>query len=223
MIYINVAPLGGEMCNTYMFNGEISASSYLKHASHNIFKQYPNVFVVKCDTMYSNEAYQAYESIADGIGLNKVGVFTMNGADDTSSQSAISNIERLCDDSCLILNLCDSYYQKTFFVQYNTSLKLNPNDFPILSLTIDERLIADIGSSYFEGHYAMGYYFNSMKTDNSKEIHEVLDKVYMKPDTVITSDMALCYSQIYLLKNILDVIYDLDFTKLKKYILYCYL
>lgn len=224
MVYINVSPIGGEMCNSYIFNSEISTSSYLKHASNNIFKEYPDIFVVKCKTMYSDQAYQSFVTIADRIDVNTIGEYTLNGPDISSCQSAISNIERLCGDRCLILNLCDSYYHQQFFLQYNSSLKLNPIDFPILSFTLDERLIDDIGAKYFEGHYAMGYYFNSMKTSYSEEIHSVLDRVYMIPNTVVTSDMALCYSQIYLLKNVLDVIYDIDFTKLKGYIyILCYL
>lgn len=221
LIYINVQAVGGEMCNTDIINGAISTSTYLQYASINFFKQYPNIIIIKCNTMYSNQAYNAFESITNDNNFNEIGVINLKGNDKTSSESAISDIERLCKDNCLIVNLCNSYYLKHFFIQYYMSTKLNANNNPILTFTLDERLIEDIGIEYCENHYIMSYYFNSMKdTEDSKEIRNVLNTVYMSENTVITSDMALCYSQIYLLKNTIEVVHSVDYDILRRYIFF---
>lgn len=220
VLFINVQSVGGEICNSKILNGQISATTYLKHANENIFKEFPNIYVVTCNTDYSQLAFNEFKSIISESKYNFVGVSNMKNPDITSSQEAISDIEKDCGSSCLILNLCDSYYQKVFFEMYSTSHILNVTTHPILSLTLDERLIEEMDIKHCEGHFVMGYYFNGTENENSKEIRETLTKVYLKSNTIITGSMALCYSQIYLLRNTLNVIYTTEYTSLKNTLQY---
>lgn len=60
---------------------------------------------------------------------------------------------------CLIINLCDTIYQEPFFKAYKDRNTLNPDKQPIVTFTIDERLIESIGAEYV---YIIYYYYISL-------------------------------------------------------------
>lgn len=60
----------------------------------------------------------------------------------------------------------------------------------------------------------MAYYFDTMKTEDSEKLREMLVKLYGN-NAKITSNMATAYSQIFLLKNAINVIYSTDMSQLK--------
>lgn len=60
----------------------------------------------------------------------------------------------------------------------------------------------------------MSYYFNTMKTEQSTQLSEALTKLYGNK-FVITSNMAVAYSQVFLLKSAINVIYSTDINQLK--------
>lgn len=66
----------------------------------------------------------------------------------------------------------------------------------------------------------MGYYFNTIRDDSSKTFRNHLTDVY-GTDPIITSHMAISYSQIFLLATAMNIVYSYDISAMKSVMGFC--
>lgn len=156
------------------------------------------------------------KNIINNQGLNVLGNEIIESTTIESGTSIMTIIEGKCPNGCLIVDLCDYEYQNAIFKGYNQSIILNSQTHPILSFTIDEILIELIGKEYFSGHYVLGYFFDSLRNEKSKEMEDSITKTY-GIKTKITNNMVLSYYFMEMFKTAIETIRNTNFNAVKKY------
>lgn len=148
--------------------------------------------------------------------LNVLGNEIIESTAIESGTSIMTIIEGKCPNGCLIVDLCDYEYQNAIFKGYNQSIILNSQTHPIVSFTIDEILIELIGKEYFTGHYVLGYFFDSLRNEKSKEMETVINNAY-GGKAIITNNMVLSYYFIEMFKTAIETIRNTNFNAVRKY------
>lgn len=148
LLYINVSPVGGEYCNKYAMNAVIPFNTYLSRGIHTLFKQYIYIFILTCDTLLCQQGYNSIKYIISHEQLVLKGEYKLMFAAEAPSQGACSSILKSCENvECLVVDVCDVEYQIPFFESYKRKA-LDPEKYPVLTFTVDERVIAESNKTY---------------------------------------------------------------------------
>lgn len=121
---------------------------------------------------------------------------------------------------CIIVLAVEFIYLKPFFIAYSNSQMKNITRYPTLSFALNEVLIDEIvkeTNTSMEGHYIMGYYFDSVaENDEKRYFRNNITALYAGYDNLkFTSQMALSFSNVYLMKNAIELVYTDDYSSLK--------
>lgn len=159
LLYINVSPVGGEYCNKYAMNAVIPFNTYLSRGIHTLFKQYINIFILTCDTLLCQQGYNSIKYIISHEQLVLKGEYKLMFAAEAPSQGACSSILKSCENvECLVVDVCDVEYQIPFFESYKRKA-LDPEKYPVLTFTVDERVIAESNKTYVYTYKLFFFHF----------------------------------------------------------------
>ena len=94
---------------------------------------------------------------------------------ETQFHSLIKEIKDLKPD--VIINTLNGDSNISFFTQFH-NLGLTADDYPIMSFSISENEIAEIGAQFVEGHYVAWNYFESMTTSKNQKFTSAYRQAY---------------------------------------------
>lgn len=147
--------------------------------------------------------------------------------------NACSSIYEECGDNCLVINLAEREYDKIFYPNcYKNNTEngniMSTDKFPVISLTLDEhglKVLSQLNEyngdiSPMNGHYILSYYFDSLETEESEIMRELLKNNFYYGS--ITGIMAIAYNTIYLWKSSVQVAHSFDLEILRKSIVLSY-
>ena len=96
---------------------------------------------------------------------------------ETQFAEIIDDIKRLKPD--VIINTLNGDSNISFFAQFN-NLGLSAEDFPIMSFSISENEVSQIGTNLIKGQYVSWSYFETLETPKNKKFVSDYEKTYGK-------------------------------------------
>lgn len=123
----------------------------------------------------------------------------------------ISKIQAALPDGGVIFNSLNGDSNVAFFKQI-ADAGLTPDKYPVMSVSIAEEEVRQIGPEYLEGHYASWNYFQTVETpENEKWVADF--KAEYGDDRVTNDPMESAYMMVYLWKQAVEQAgdaYDLE-------------
>ena len=114
--------------------------------------------------------------------------------DETQFHSIISDIKQLKPD--VIINTLNGDSNISFFTQFN-NMGLTAKDYPIMSFSIAENEIAEIGVENVKGHYVSWNYFETLETSKNMRFVSMYRQIYGE-DAHVGDPVEAGYLAVYL-------------------------
>ncbi|MBD2007014.1 MULTISPECIES: urea ABC transporter substrate-binding protein [Cyanophyceae] len=111
----------------------------------------------------------------------------------------ITKIKAALPEGGVIFNTLNGDSNVAFFKQMQGA-GLNPDKYPVMSVSIAEEEVKAIGTEYLKGHYAAWNYFQTVDTPANKKFVEAFKAKY-GPDRVTNDPMEAAYIAVYLWKQ----------------------
>jgi urea transport system substrate-binding protein len=110
----------------------------------------------------------------------------------------IAKIKQALPKGGVIFNTLNGDSNVAFFKQMQ-SAGLNPDKYPVMSVSVAEEEVKAIGVEYLKGHYASWNYFQTVNTPANKTFVENFKKKY-GADRVVNDPMEAAYIMVYMWK-----------------------
>ncbi|MBD1831209.1 urea ABC transporter substrate-binding protein [Cyanobacteria bacterium FACHB-472] len=114
----------------------------------------------------------------------------------------ITKIKAALPEGGVIFNTLNGDSNVAFFKQMQGA-GLNPDKYPVMSVSIAEEEVKAIGTEYLKGHYAAWNYFQTVDTPANKKFVEAFKTKY-GPDRVTNDPMESAYIAVYLWKQAVE-------------------
>ncbi|MBD1927865.1 urea ABC transporter substrate-binding protein [Trichocoleus sp. FACHB-90] len=114
----------------------------------------------------------------------------------------ITKIKAALPDGGVIFNTLNGDSNVAFFKQMQGA-GLNPDKYPVMSVSIAEEEVKAIGTEYLKGHYAAWNYFQTVDTPANKKFVEAFKAKY-GDDRVTNDPMESAYIAVYLWKQAVE-------------------
>ncbi|NEP11145.1 MAG: urea ABC transporter substrate-binding protein [Symploca sp. SIO2C1] len=114
----------------------------------------------------------------------------------------ITKIKAALPDGGVIFNTLNGDSNVAFFKQMQGA-GLEPDKYPVMSVSIAEEEVQAIGVEYLKGHYAAWNYFQTVETPENEKFVEAFKKKYGK-DRVTNDPMEAGYIGVYLWKQAVE-------------------
>jgi urea transport system substrate-binding protein len=120
----------------------------------------------------------------------------------TEVTAIITKIKQALPDGGVIFNSLNGDSNVAFFKQIQ-SAGLTPDKYPVMSVSIAEEEVRQIGTEYLKGHYAAWNYFMTVDTPANQKFVDAFKAKY-GADRVTTDPMEAAYISIYLWKQAVE-------------------
>ena len=160
-------------------------------------------YLLGSDYIFPQIANKIIKAQLKELGGEVVGETYVN-MDEDRFQLIIKEIQDLKPD--VIINTLNGNSNVSFFIQFHNS-GLDAQDFPIMSFSIAENEINEIGPEFLEGHYVAWNYFESLDTSANKKFVQKYKDIYGSKKHV-GDPMEAGYLAIYLWAVKTSVILD---------------
>lgn len=114
----------------------------------------------------------------------------------------ITKIKAALPEGGVIFNTLNGDSNVAFFKQMQGA-GLNPDKYPVMSVSIAEEEVKAIGTEYLKGHYAAWNYFQTVDTPANKKFVEAFKAKY-GADRVTNDPMEAAYIAVYLWKQAVE-------------------
>jgi urea transport system substrate-binding protein len=114
----------------------------------------------------------------------------------------ITKIKQALPQGGVIFNTLNGDSNVAFFKQMKGA-GLTPEKYPVMSVSIAEEEVRQIGADFLVGHYASWNYFQSVDTPENKKFVEAFKKEY-GADRVTNDPMEAAYIMVYLWKQAVE-------------------
>lgn len=114
----------------------------------------------------------------------------------------ITKIKQALPNGGVIFNSLNGDSNTAFFKQLK-SAGLKPDKYPVMSVSVAEEEVRQIGPDFLVGHYAAWNYFQSVDTPENKKFVEAFKKEY-GADRVTNDPMEAAYIMVYLWKQAVE-------------------
>ena len=121
---------------------------------------------------------------------------------DTEVLPIITKIKQALPDGGVIFNTLNGDSNVAFFKQLK-SAGLTPENYPVMSVSVAEEEVRQIGPEFLLGHYAAWNYFQSVDTPENKKFVEAFKAEYGE-DRVTNDPMEAAYIMVYLWKQAVE-------------------
>lgn len=192
---INYSITSGEKCNKKVLEMGVNIQTLWKTTTE-LF-DIDTIMIVYSDSVFSNNARDIVSSNAEesGIYLKEDAFIEENTVE--ASKNACGQILSKCTDGCYVINVLDRSYYTNFFTECYNDYNLTAAKYPIISYALDEQLLSQLDQRSTNGHYIVGYFFNSMTTTVGEELRAaVRNKNFFGP---VTPNMAVLYTTVFII------------------------
>lgn len=114
----------------------------------------------------------------------------------------ITKIKAALPNGGVIFNTLNGDSNVAFFKQMQGA-GLTPDKYPVMSVSIAEEEVRQIGAEYLKGHYASWNYFQTVDTPENKKFVEAFKAKY-GADRVVNDPMEAAYIMVYLWKQAVE-------------------
>ena len=114
----------------------------------------------------------------------------------------ITKIKTALPNGGVIFNSLNGDSNVAFFKQIQAA-GLNPDKYPVMSVSIAEEEVRQIGVEYLKGHYAAWNYFQTVDTPENKKFVDAFKAEY-GADRVTNDPMEAAYIMVYLWKQAVE-------------------
>ena len=126
----------------------------------------------------------------------------------------IAKIKKEFPDGGIIINTLNGDSNVALFKQFKAA-GITPDKYPIMSFSIAEEEIRQIGPDYVGGTYAAWNYFMSLGTEASNTFNEAFIEMY-GDDRVTNDPMESAYNMVYLWKKAVEKANSFDDDKVRE-------
>lgn len=120
----------------------------------------------------------------------------------TEVSPIITKIKQALPDGGVIFNSLNGDTNVAFFKQIQAA-GLTPDKYPVMSVSVAEEEVRQIGKEYLIGHYAAWNYFQTVDTPENKTFVEAFKAEYGE-DRVTNDPMEAAYIMVYLWKQAVE-------------------
>lgn len=120
----------------------------------------------------------------------------------------ISKIKGALPNGGVIFNSLNGDSNVAFFKQIQ-SAGLTPDKYPVMSVSIAEEEVQQIGVEYLKGHYAAWNYFQTVDSPENKKFVDAFKAEYGQ-DRVVNDPMEAAYTMVYLWKQAVEAAGGID-------------
>jgi urea transport system substrate-binding protein len=159
------------------------------------------VYLVGSDYVYPRTANTIIKEQMKALGGETVGEDYIP-LGNTEVAPIIAKIKKAFPDGGIIINTLNGDSNVALFKQFKAS-GIDPEKYPIMSFSIAEEEIRQIGPEYTTGTYATWNYFMSLDTPASKKFTEDFQAMY-GADRVVGDPAESAYNMVYLWKNAVE-------------------
>lgn len=125
----------------------------------------------------------------------------------------ITKIKQALPDGGVIFNSLNGDSNVAFFKQLQGA-GLGPDKYPVMSVSIAEEEVRQIGVEFLKGHYAAWNYFQTVDSPENKKWVEDFKKEY-GAERVTNDPMEAAYIMVYLWKQAVEQAADVDLAKVR--------
>lgn len=120
----------------------------------------------------------------------------------------ISKIKTALPNGGVIFNSLNGDSNVAFFKQIQAA-GLTPDKYPVMSVSIAEEEVQQIGVDYLKGHYAAWNYFQTVESPENTKFVEAFKAEYGQ-DRVVNDPMEAAYTMVYLWKQAVEAAGGID-------------
>ena len=128
----------------------------------------------------------------------------------------IAKIKRALPAGGVIINNLNGYQNVAFFKQIQDAGITPANGYYVMSYSIAEEEIKQIGPEFLAGHYGAWNYMMSIDTPASKKFAEDYKKFTVDPDAVVADPQESAYNMVYLWKAAVEKAGTFDDNKVRE-------
>ena len=158
-------------------------------------------FLVGSDYVFPRTANTIIKEQLKAKGAKKVGEDYLP-LGNTEVTPIISKIKAALPRGGVIFNSLNGDSNVAFFKQIQAA-GLNPDRYPVMSVSIAEEEVRQIGKEYLKGHYAAWNYFQTVDTPENKKFVQAFKAEYGE-DRVTNDPMEAAYIMVYLWKQAVE-------------------
>ena len=133
---------------------------------------------------------------------------------DTEVTPVITKIRAALPDGGVIFNSLNGDTNVAFFKQLQ-SAGLTPDNYPVMSVSVAEEEVKQIGPEYLKGNYASWNYFQTVETPQNNEFVSAFKAKYGE-DRVTNDPMESAYIMVYLWKQAVEQAGTTDLEAVRK-------
>ncbi|MDJ0533345.1 MAG: urea ABC transporter substrate-binding protein [Xenococcaceae cyanobacterium MO_207.B15] len=133
---------------------------------------------------------------------------------DTEVTSIITKIRAALPNGGVIFNSLNGDSNVAFFKQIEGA-GLKPNKYPVMSVSIAEEEVRQIGTQYLKGHYAAWNYFQTVESPQNDKFVAAFKAKYGE-DRVTNDPMEAAYIMVYLWKQAVETAGTTDIEAVRK-------
>lgn len=133
---------------------------------------------------------------------------------DTEVTPVIAKIRAALPDGGVIFNSLNGDTNVAFFKQLQ-SAGLNPDNYPVMSVSVAEEEVKQIGPEYLRGNYASWNYFQTVESTQNNEFVSAFKAKYGE-DRVTNDPMESAYIMVYLWKQAVEQAGTTDLEAVRK-------
>ncbi|MEB3266172.1 MAG: urea ABC transporter substrate-binding protein [Cyanobacteriota bacterium] len=196
----------GQECSRNIFYTGAVPNQQAEPAVDWLMKQFSGklgkkVYLVGSDYVYPRTANTIIKEQMKALGGETVGEDYIP-LGNTEVAPIIAKIKKAFPDGGIIINTLNGDSNVALFKQFKAA-GIDPAKYPIMSFSIAEEEIRQIGPEYTTGTYAAWNFFMSLDTPASKKFTEDFQAMYGK-DRVTGDPAESAYNMVYLWKNAVE-------------------
>ncbi|MGL5879798.1 MAG: urea ABC transporter substrate-binding protein [Xenococcaceae cyanobacterium] len=192
----------GQECSKNVFYTGAAPNQQIEPAVDWLLKNKgKNFFLVGSDYVFPRTANTIIKEQLKAKGGKTVGEDYLP-LGNTEVTAIITKIRQALPQGGVIFNTLNGDSNVAFFKQLKGA-GLTPDKYPVMSVSIAEEEVRQIGADYLVGHYASWNYFQSVDTPENKKFVEAFKKEY-GADRVTNDPMEAAYIMVYLWKQAVE-------------------
>ena len=201
MLWYPVQYEGQECSNNIFYTGAAPNQQIEPAVDWLLENKGKDFFLIGSDYVFPRTANTIIKAQLDSKGGKTVGEDYLP-LGNTEVTPIITKIRAALPNGGVIFNSLNGSSNVAFFKQIQ-SAGLNPDKYPVMSVSIAEEEVKQIGPEYLKGHYAAWNYFQTVDSSENNKFVEAFKAEY-GADRVTNDPMEAAYIMVYLWKQAVE-------------------
>ncbi len=213
MLWYPVQYEGQECSNNIFYTGAAPNQQIEPAVDWLLEKKGKDFFLVGSDYVFPRTANTIIKEQLQAEGGKTVGEDYLP-LGDTEVTSIITKIKAALPKGGVIFNSLNGDSNVAFFKQMQGA-GLTPDKYPVMSVSIAEEEVRQIGTEYLKGHYAAWNYFQTVESPQNDKFVKAFKAKYGE-DRVTNDPMEAAYIMVYLWKQAVEAAGTTDIEAVRK-------